>query len=247
VFHPWLKVFFAVLTINLANNPLILGVPKMALSSIRIWCSGTALAACILFAGCSHKSTEDSGKKNGKVAPNIKLEANDPAPEDETKTRLDGDTEHLLFPPRETEPKKVGSRIEGNFERLEIPPREADAKDLTNTDIGIDPDAPLKIEVEPVPDITVPGYIGAGPIGVTRLPPELIKELDQVAGIGGLGAGGLGTFQGRSGAIKYSLLRTDGGNDETEAAIAKALAWIAKQQKADGSWEYDGAMKNDKA
>ena len=53
-------------------------------------------------------------------------------------------------------------------------------------------------------------------------------------------------MQGRSGSTKEKNLRSGGGNDETEAAVGRALAWIAKQQTPSGYWEYDGSHKDDK-
>ncbi len=39
----------------------------------------------------------------------------------------------------------------------------------------------------------------------------------------------------------------NGGNDRTEAGVARALAWLAKQQKlTDGYWEFDGAQKDNR-
>jgi hypothetical protein len=40
-------------------------------------------------------------------------------------------------------------------------------------------------------------------------------------------------------------LREGGGNAESEAAVARGLAWLAKQQKPNGSWQYDGSVKED--
>src|SRR5262245_39992067 len=40
------------------------------------------------------------------------------------------------------------------------------------------------------------------------------------------------------------MLQQGGGNTVTEAAVARGLIWLAKQQKADGSWELDGGVKS---
>jgi hypothetical protein len=53
-------------------------------------------------------------------------------------------------------------------------------------------------------------------------------------------------LNGRSGATKELLLRKGGGNDETEAAVGRALVWLAKQQNSSGYWEYDGSAKGDR-
>ena len=48
---------------------------------------------------------------------------------------------------------------------------------------------------------------------------------------------------GRSGATKELLVKAGGGNAESEAAVARGLNWLAKQQKANGSWVFDGSSR----
>ncbi|AWM41366.1 hypothetical protein GobsT_76000 [Gemmata obscuriglobus] len=66
---------------------------------------------------------------------------------------------------------------------------------------------------------------------------------------GGGGNAGVGNamVQGRSGATKSRLLREGGGNAESERAVGLGLAWLAKQQKADGGWTYDQGRKEERA
>lgn len=45
---------------------------------------------------------------------------------------------------------------------------------------------------------------------------------------------------------RLKLLRDVGGNDASERALALGLAWVARQQRADGSWEFDGTEKEDR-
>jgi Prenyltransferase and squalene oxidase repeat len=40
------------------------------------------------------------------------------------------------------------------------------------------------------------------------------------------------------------LLRAGGGNDVSEAAVARGLAWLSRKQLKDGSWEFDGLSKD---
>lgn len=47
-------------------------------------------------------------------------------------------------------------------------------------------------------------------------------------------------LSGRSGDAKQALLLGSGGSAETEAAVAKALAWLAKKQGRDGLWSLQG-------
>jgi hypothetical protein len=55
----------------------------------------------------------------------------------------------------------------------------------------------------------------------------------------------LSAFPGRSGATKSQLLQRGGGNAESERAVAMGLAWLARQQRADGSWVFDGERKGE--
>src|SRR5262245_58641440 len=52
-------------------------------------------------------------------------------------------------------------------------------------------------------------------------------------------------FAWRVGAEKARLLRAGGGRDESEAAVARGLAWLVKQQQKDGSWKTDGSQQTD--
>ena len=53
-------------------------------------------------------------------------------------------------------------------------------------------------------------------------------------------------MSGRSPASREHALGIGGGGSDTEAAVAAGLAWIAKQQRKDGSWEFDGGYKEDR-
>ena len=47
----------------------------------------------------------------------------------------------------------------------------------------------------------------------------------------------------RTGKLREQALKDFGGSKESEKAVAEGLAWLARQQKQDGSWEYDGQAK----
>ena len=66
-----------------------------------------------------------------------------------------------------------------------------------------------------------------------------------VSGTGGVNGAISGQLLGRSGATKSKLLKEGGGNADTERAVARGLSWLAKQQKPDGSWVYDGTRKEE--
>jgi hypothetical protein len=46
-------------------------------------------------------------------------------------------------------------------------------------------------------------------------------------------------YAGRTGVTKRELIKEYGGNAESERSVALGLAWLAKQQKEDGSWVFD--------
>jgi len=47
------------------------------------------------------------------------------------------------------------------------------------------------------------------------------------------------SLQGRSQAARDTMVNTGGGNTESEAAVARGLAWLARVQKKDGSWSFE--------
>ena len=48
-----------------------------------------------------------------------------------------------------------------------------------------------------------------------------------------------GGFEGRESEARARLLAERGGTPESEDAVARALAWLAAHQRADGSWRFD--------
>jgi hypothetical protein len=52
-------------------------------------------------------------------------------------------------------------------------------------------------------------------------------------------------YDSRSGAARSEWLKRYGGNAESERAVALGLAWLARQQKEDGSWVYDKGNKEE--
>ena len=50
----------------------------------------------------------------------------------------------------------------------------------------------------------------------------------------------------RFGEKKKQSLKQFGGNEETEKAVELGLAWLAKHQKEDGGWEFDGGVQYDR-
>jgi hypothetical protein len=141
---------------------------------------------------------------------------------------------------------------------------EEPVKDLTNEDPGFEStlDAALP-DIEKVAEKTVDALVSEDPIGVPdaatmdsvayqppglpsmdNLNPGILGETGSFTAGSGGGQGQFSAgFLGRSGATKSRLLKAGGGNDESERAVAAGLAWLARQQKSNGSWVFDGDPK----
>jgi hypothetical protein len=76
-------------------------------------------------------------------------------------------------------------------------------------------------------------------------PGALGEAGNAMKGDGGQNGNMTASFPGRSGATKSRLLREGGGNEESEKAVALGLAWLARQQRPDGSWVYDQGDKGE--
>jgi len=65
---------------------------------------------------------------------------------------------------------------------------------------------------------------------------ETAPKNDLMASVGALTGTGVA---GRGEAVRGQMVKKLGGNDASEAAVARALEWFAKHQLPDGSWNYD--------
>ena len=143
-------------------------------------------------------------------------------------------------------------------------------EDLTNPELGFDADLKAATDSprEEIENVDAPTVLEE-PIGAvneqmeqptqTFAPPgfgDPLKEIGSSADptrdgriFDGKDAGGAEFrapgMRGRSGATKDALLKAGGGNSESEAAVGRGLAWLAKQQKGDGKWQFDGGSKDD--
>lgn len=139
---------------------------------------------------------------------------------------------------------------------------------LTNPDLGLDAELSATVELpnkadqnvvkDVVPDAPVglPDAAAMKPVDVN--PPTGVGDPSATLGIGGtageflkgVGGGGMGamtdSFQGRSGGAKDTLLKAGGGSAASEAAVARGMVWLARKQKADGSWQFDGLSSGDR-
>jgi len=166
-------------------------------------------------------------------------------------------------------PEETAAKPDDNIvtSQVEAPTEKED--NLTNEDIGFDADLEAATNVDKEDVTNVQAQVSEEPIGLENqsnetAPQTALQGLNDGAGAGIegtqgdtgalMGAGGGGAamsidgMKGRnSGATKDKLLKSGGGNSESEAAVARALAWLARKQLKDGSWEFDGSNKPNKA
>lgn len=168
----------------------------------------------------------------------------------------------LLLGARTPNAKATDKVIATSVEREDEPPQQ----NLTNEDPGLQSNLEAAIpDLERVEKQTVDALVTQDNIGQPNAPdndttalalPGISSDPLTPGAAGDLGnvmsgAGNFGerfaTFPGRSGATKSQLLKAGGGNERSEQAVARALAWLARQQRADGSWVYDvkGDTKNE--
>ena len=161
----------------------------------------------------------------------------------------------LVFGTKVSEPQASAKIIAATADKE---PEET-VKDLTNEDPGFDSAIPAALpDIEKLADKTAEALVTDEPVGlanaVTADPvayatPGLLSP-DQsggavgdtgtlMSGPGGANGSMIAAFPGRSGGTKSKLLKEGGGNADSERAVALGLAWLARQQKSNGSWEFD--------
>jgi hypothetical protein len=144
-------------------------------------------------------------------------------------------------------------------------------QNFTNEDVGLDPSKQTNYNIDRIETVSVPGPLRPEePVGIAGAPNAAPQTVSPPPGIGaGAGAGidsdAPGTanmfgdkggylggrivpgqmFGGRSGATREKMVSEGGGNAASEAAVAKGLAWLKRQQKADGRWVMLEGSTND--
>jgi hypothetical protein len=99
-------------------------------------------------------------------------------------------------------------------------------------------------EAPPISLPLPPGF-GRGQGGPVAADPKAGVDLPGLPGGYRMDAARLaGTFFGRSGSTKDFLLREGGGTTESEAAVARGLLWLVRQQAPDGHFPLDGNFPN---
>jgi hypothetical protein len=136
----------------------------------------------------------------------------------------------LIFFPRDEQPTV---KLDLSFASEEIV--EDDTK-------GVQVVAPEEPEVEPEPeDVETEQPPVEDPVAA----PVMVEEVAET-GVGATVAAvpqnvPLGSLlDGRQEGRREALVRAFGGSDATEAAVARALLWLAKQQRPDGLWSLQG-------
>ena len=170
----------------------------------------------------------------------------------------------LFIGARGTAAKPSEKIVATNADKTEEP----EDKNLLNEDPGLDSNLEAALpEIERLDKQTVDAVVSMDNVGQPDAPntdttalaaPGLAPDFTAAGAVGETGNtlagdGGMkgqiagASFPGRSGATKSKMLREGGGNDESERAVARGLAWLSRQQKGDGGWEYDAGVKDEKA
>jgi hypothetical protein len=143
-----------------------------------------------------------------------------------------------------------------------------DELDLTMLDVDIDPTKEINYDVEVIAEVSVPGEVNpVEAVGIFNSPEQIAQNIPPPPGtnfgtglamemptaghasmIGDLGGmGGIhapGGIAGRSGATRQRLLNESGGNEESEACVARGLRWMALHQASDGNWSLHEFHRN---
>jgi hypothetical protein len=92
--------------------------------------------------------------------------------------------------------------------------------------------------VEPTDTPSVAMDVDAAPIAVelSEFGEETAPKNDLLASVGAYSGSGV---SGRGAAMRGQMVAAVGGNEASEAAVARALEWFAAHQNQDGSWNFD--------
>jgi hypothetical protein len=138
--------------------------------------------------------------------------------------------------------------------------KDKEAPDLTNIDVGVDPTQSTNFDVNRIEEVSVPGMVNPiESVGIQGAPEGNPRTVPAPPGTGG-GTGGapsfgdpgsgqmfgdlggmgglasIGAFAGRSGATRVKMVADGGGNDISEACVARGLEWLSMHQASDGHW-----------
>lgn len=153
---------------------------------------------------------------------------------------------------------QVGANGKSAVSLTVVPPNEEEDEKLpvlTEPEIGLVPELEPAIEAEkldpenaaPAPS-EMPGFPDPSKLPTDILAAPGIKgELGTVQmGPGIPGVGSPDQFGGRRDATTRSQLAAKGGGSaESEAAVARGLTWLARNQRENGTWQYDGTSSDE--
>jgi hypothetical protein len=145
--------------------------------------------------------------------------------------------------------------------------REEEKYNLTNEFEGFDPELIPAIDIDRLDEVNIQDKVVTDdPPGLEKANSDLLRDFIPPPGVGQADltpgtAGDLGDFmkggggwdgaivndalRGRSAATRSRLVAAGGGNSKSEASVARGLVWLAKQQRTNGSWVYDGNHRQD--
>lgn len=96
-------------------------------------------------------------------------------------------------------------------------------------------DVPEMSEVIDPVSVDIPMDVAMVPVDVSDFAAEMAPSGATLQSLSSMNSQ---SFNSRSVDMKKKLLREYGGNDSSEAAVAKALKWIAKHQMPNGAWTF---------
>lgn len=136
----------------------------------------------------------------------------------------------MVIPPEDPETQEIEE-----FEIEEI--EEIDVQTFDSVS-PVAPDVPMMVENTPVEDIEMSDDLDLAQVSVelsefgeqTAPKSDLLAQFGDVSGTG---------VSGRGAAMRGKMVGKYGGNDASEAAVARALKWLAAHQNPDGSWNFD--------
>ena len=120
------------------------------------------------------------------------------------------------------------------FEVQEIEMVEVETTDVTDAAVPVTADIPETV----VTEVTMANDVDAAPIKIelTDVSSKTAPKSDLMATIGSVAGSGL---EGRGAAERGKMIKKYGGNEASEAAVARALKWLAAHQLPNGAWSFD--------
>lgn len=114
---------------------------------------------------------------------------------------------------------------------------EVDPGDVAESEELTEPMADLPETSEMIDPVSVdiPMDVAMVPVDVSDFAAEMAPSGATLQSLSSMNSQ---SFSSRSVDMKKKLLREYGGNDSSEAAVAKALKWIAKHQMPNGAWTF---------